>query len=109
MTIKLICSILLLSSISIPALHAQDQQTPAGTSSSGVNLVARTTMAVNYRRGETTHVDLKGTDLMPDITGEVKVINKSGLTDIHVDVENLRLAKNVDLAYLTYVLWTVSP
>src|SRR5438552_16747908 len=46
---------------------------------------------------------------MPEVTGKAKIINKSGLTDIHVDVENLRLARSIDPAYLTYVLWTVSP
>jgi outer membrane protein OmpA-like peptidoglycan-associated protein len=66
-------------------------------------------MAVNYRRGETTHLDLKGTDLRPELRGEAKIINKAGLTDIHVDVDNLRPAKEIDVAYLTYVLWTVSP
>src|SRR5439155_11934419 len=55
------------------------------------------------------HVDIKGTDLMPELTGKAKIISKSGLTDIHVYVETLRPAKNIDLAYLTYVLWTVSP
>src|SRR5438552_11664808 len=45
---------------------------------------------------------------MPEVTGKAKIINKSGLTDIHVDVENLRLARSIDPAYLTYVLWTVS-
>jgi outer membrane protein OmpA-like peptidoglycan-associated protein len=94
-------------------LHAQDQDhtspTNGGISTSGIHEIARTTMAVNYRRGETTHLDMKGTDLMPDLTGEAKVINKSGLADIHVDVDNLRPAKNIDVAYLTYVLWTVSP
>ena len=66
-------------------------------------------MAVNYRRGETTHIDMKGSDLEPEATGEAKIINKSGLTDIHVDVENLKPARDIDVAYLTYVLWTVSP
>ena len=94
-----------------PVLHAQDQEHSNVTTygASGIHLIARTTMAVNYRRGETTHLDMKGTDLMPEITGEAKIISKSGLMDIHVDVENLRPAKTVDVAYLTYVLWTVSP
>ena len=76
---------------------------------SGVSKIARTTQAINYRRGETTEVDLNGTQLMPQVTGKAKVINKKGLTDVHVDVENLRPATTLDAAYLTYVLWAVSP
>jgi outer membrane protein OmpA-like peptidoglycan-associated protein len=104
-------SVLLLIGLSVPAMLAQDRPTPSnsGERASGINLIARTTMAVNYRRGETTHVDIQGTDLMPKLTGKAKIISKSGLTDLHVDVDNLGPAKNIDLAFLTYVLWTVSP
>ncbi len=108
-----ICCLLCFTSLLPPVLHAQNQDHPnatnSGLSTSGIQLIARTTMAVNYRRGETTHLDMKDTGLISDLTGEAKVINKSGLTDIHVDVDNLRPAKDIDVAYLTYVLWTVSP
>ncbi len=106
MRTKIVSWLLLLICFCAPAVCAQSDQS---ASNSGVNMIARTTMAVNYRRGETTHLDLKGTDLMPELTGEAKIINKSGLTDIHVDINNLRPARGIDLAYLTYVLWTVSP
>src|SRR6266705_3228137 len=106
MRTRIVSWLLLLICFCAPAVCAQSDQS---ASNSGVNMIARTTMAVNYRRGETTHLDLKGTDLMPELTGQAKIINKSGLTDIHVDVANLRPAKGIDLAYLTYVLWTVSP
>ena len=111
MRAQFVCSFILLTGLCAPAVCAQDIQSANDShlSSSGINLIARTTVAVNYRRGETTHVDLKGTDLMPELTGKAKIINKSGLTDIHVDVENLRLSRSIDPAYLTYVLWTVSP
>jgi outer membrane protein OmpA-like peptidoglycan-associated protein len=90
------------------AILAQDEPTSA-SGSSGMNIVPQTTRAVNYRRGESTSVDMKGTDLMPELTGKAKVISKRGLTDIHVDVEHLRPAKSIDLAYVTYVLWAISP
>jgi len=106
-----VCSILLCLGLFGAGVCAQENQgtSDSGVHASGVNLIARTTMAVNYRRGETTHVDIKGTDLMPELIGKAKIISKTGLTDIHVDVENLSPAKSIDLAYLTYVLWTVSP
>jgi outer membrane protein OmpA-like peptidoglycan-associated protein len=46
---------------------------------------------------------------MPELRGKAKVISKRGLTDVHVAVEQLRPAKSIDLAYVTYVLWAISP
>jgi outer membrane protein OmpA-like peptidoglycan-associated protein len=90
------------------AILAQDESTPA-PGNSGMNMVAQTTRAVNYRRGDSTSLDIKGTDLMPEVMGKAKVISKRGLIDVHVDVEHLRPAKDIDLAYVTYVLWAISP
>jgi outer membrane protein OmpA-like peptidoglycan-associated protein len=90
------------------AILAQNEPTSA-SGNSGMNMVAQTTRAVNYRRGESTNVDMKGTNLMPELTGKAKVISKRGLTDVHVDVEQLRPAKSIDLAYVTFVLWAISP
>jgi outer membrane protein OmpA-like peptidoglycan-associated protein len=87
---------------------AQDEHLSA-SSDSGVQMIARTTQAIDYRRGDHTDLDLTGTNLMPGVTGQAKIINKRGLTDIHVDVENLRSANALDAAYLTYVLWAISP
>jgi outer membrane protein OmpA-like peptidoglycan-associated protein len=78
-------------------------------SPSGVHLIARTTQAIAYNRGSTTELDMKGTDLLPELSGKAKVISKRGLTDVHVDVDHLRPASSLDMAYLTYVLWAVSP
>src|SRR5437660_8766896 len=44
-----------------------------------VNVVSRTTKAVNYRhRGGSTTVDLKGTSLMPQAGGKAKVDSNRG-------------------------------
>ena len=113
MKVRLIFSILLLSAFCSVIVAAQDNQAPAnnnsGVSTAGVNLIARTTQAVDYRRGATTGVDFKGTGLMPEVTGKAKIISKKGLMDVHVDLEKLKPTKNVDVAYLTYVLWAISP
>src|SRR5437763_6350436 len=90
-----------------PAL-AQDEHA-AVVNDSGIQMIARTTQAVDYRRGDHTEIDITGTDLAPDIAGKAKIINKRGLTDIHVDVDHLRSANALDAAYLTYVLSAVSP
>jgi len=102
----LCCALLLLL---VRPVFAQDQQHDGIPAPAGVRMVARNTQAVNYRKGSTSKVDLKGTDLIPELTGEAKVISKRQLTDIHVDVEHLRPAKSLDLAYLSYVLWSISP
>jgi outer membrane protein OmpA-like peptidoglycan-associated protein len=111
----LCCALLLLAASS--AAFAQTDQSnqpdqnnnPAASNSWGIQMIARTSKAVDYRSGATTAVDLKGTDLMPDLTGKAKVSSKRQLTDIHVDVDHLKPAKSIDLAYMTYVLWAISP
>jgi outer membrane protein OmpA-like peptidoglycan-associated protein len=102
-----LCLLLLFGPVRLRAI-AQDEHVYA-TSDSGVQMIARTTQAVEYRRGDHSYVDMRGTQLMPDVTGKAKVISKPGLSDVHVDVENLRAANALDAAYLTYVLWAISP
>lgn len=102
----LVCTLALAGLLSLPAAtQAQDQS----TASSGVETIARDTHAIDYRRGDHTDVDITGTDLAPNVTGNAKIINKRGLTDIHVEVENLKSANALDASYLTYVLWAISP
>src|SRR6202023_432868 len=75
-----------------------------------VNVVSRTTKAVNYRhRGGSTTVDLKGTDLMPEVTGKAKVDGKEGRLQINADFSHLQPAARFGGEYLTYVLWAITP
>jgi hypothetical protein len=75
-----------------------------------VNVYARSTRAVNYRhRGGSTTVDIKGTSLMPNITGRAKVDGKSGRLDIDVEVNHMEPPSKFGGEYLTYVLWAVTP
>lgn len=74
-----------------------------------VKVVSRTTKAVNYRhRGGSTTVDMKGTSLMPDVTGKAKVDGKEGRLAISVDVQHLAPARKFGGQYLTYVLWAIT-
>jgi len=82
---------------------------PGNPSAAGIQMVAKTTHAVDYRSGAATEVDIAGTDLMPQMTGKAKVKSKPSLTEIKVDVDHLKPANSIDLAYLTYVLWAISP
>ena len=76
-----------------------------------VNVYARSAKAVNYRnRGGSTTLDLKGTELMPAITGRAKVDGKAGRIAIDVELSHFDQPKTkFGGQYLTYVLWAVTP
>ena len=75
-----------------------------------VNVVSRTTKAVNYRhRGGSTTVDIRGTDLMPEIKGRAKVDSKAGRLQINVDLSKMGKPSSLGPQYLTYVLWAITP
>jgi len=75
-----------------------------------VNVVARSTKAVNYRhRAGATKVDFAGTALQPKAHGEAKVETKKGYTEIEVEFDDLEPANKFGPEFLTYVLWAVSP
>ncbi len=75
-----------------------------------VNVFARTTKAVNYRhRGGSTTVDMRGTDLMPEVGGHAKVDGKGGRLGISVELTHLRPASKFGGQFLTYVLWAITP
>jgi outer membrane protein OmpA-like peptidoglycan-associated protein len=98
-------------SMTAGVLLAEQAENPhdATAQGSGIPMIARTTEAVAYRSGAKTEVGFKGTDLMPELTGKATIKSKRGLTGVEVKVEHLRPAKSMDLAYLTYVLWSISP
>jgi outer membrane protein OmpA-like peptidoglycan-associated protein len=76
-----------------------------------VNVYSRSAKAVNYRnRGGSTTLDMKGTDLQPQITGRAKVDGKAGRLAIDVDLDHMQ-PPNAKFGgqYLTYVLWAVTP
>lgn len=98
-----------LSIIAATCAAAQDERNTYTAPDAGIRMIARTTQAVDYRRGDHTYVDMNGTQLMPQVVGKAKIIDKRGASDIHVDLENLRPANSLDAAYLTYVLWAISP
>ena len=82
-----------------------------GDQASGYHMrvVSRSTQAVDYRHKGSTKVDLKGTDLSSDVRGDAKVEGKAGGLKIEANVEYLRPANSFGLAYLTYVLWAITP
>jgi outer membrane protein OmpA-like peptidoglycan-associated protein len=76
-----------------------------------VNVYARSAKAVNYRnRGGSTTLDMKGTNLEPEISGKAKVDGKAGRLAIDVELNHMqRPTLKFGGQYLTYVLWAVTP
>jgi len=75
-----------------------------------VTVVGRTTKAINYHhRSGSTKVDLRGTAMMPEATGEAKVDAKTGATRVEVKTDKMRPPQSFGPEYLTYVLWAITP
>lgn len=105
-----LCFVLLLAI----ATSAQQDTTPVEpmdqTPVFRVNVVSRTTQAVNYRhRGGSTTVDFKGTSLMPEARGKAKVDSKAGRLEINAEFSQMQPAGKFGAEYLTYVLWAITP
>ena len=75
-----------------------------------VTVVARTTMAINYNhRSGSTHIDFRGTELLPNARGEASVESKQGVVKINARMEKLEPATKYGPEYLTYVMWAITP
>jgi outer membrane protein OmpA-like peptidoglycan-associated protein len=100
-------SVFAISCLAVLALAGQNTPSPA---SGPVVSVSRTTKAVNYRlRADAVNIDLHGTELMSNASGEAKVQGKKSSVEIEATFENLDEPTRFGLEYLTYVLWAVSP
>src|SRR5438445_10602771 len=111
--LRLFVSILLLSVLDgvIVCVAQQDQVEPMEkTPVFRANVVTRTTKAVDYRhRGGSTKVDLNGTELMPQASGEARVESKTGRLEVQAKLSGMEPANKFGLEYLTYVLWAITP
>jgi len=75
-----------------------------------VNVVERSTVAVNYRaRGGTTRLDMRGTSLAPKSRGAAEVEGKKGYVEIKTQMKDMPPASSFGPEYLTYVLWAITP
>src|ERR1700741_2011688 len=88
------------------------QQAPMSPAQTGqgmpifrVTVVSRTTKAVNYHhRTGTTHIDFRGTELMPAARGEASVSSQMGSTKIETSLQHLTQPGQFGPEYMTYVL-----
>jgi outer membrane protein OmpA-like peptidoglycan-associated protein len=92
----------------------QNQQTPVATGQPmpvfRVTVVSRTIKAVNYHhRTGTTHIDFRGTALMPAAKGEASVASQMGSTKIETALQHMTPANQFGPEYMTYVLWGITP
>jgi len=91
----------------VPCLAAAQGQTQIPAS----DLISQSVTAIGYKvGGGSTKVDLKGTALMSQATGEVKVEAKQGATNLDVSVSGMpQIPSTLGAEFLTYVLWVVTP
>lgn len=88
----------------------QDDQNTNRFPAYRVQVVERTTQAVDYRdRGGTTQVDFRGTTIMPPVTGDAHVTGHTGRLAINVALHHLGSPRTFGPEYLTYVLWAITP
>jgi len=75
-----------------------------------VTVVSRTTKAVNYHhRTGSTHIDFRGTELMPTARGEAKVASQMGSTKIETTLDHMTPASQYGPEYMTFVMWGITP
>jgi outer membrane protein OmpA-like peptidoglycan-associated protein len=75
-----------------------------------VTVVSRTTKAINYHhRTGSTHIDFRGTELMPAARGEAKVASQMGSTKIETRLDHMTPPAQYGPEYMTYVLWGITP
>ena len=65
--------------------------------------------ALTYPEGPTISVKFQGTSRLPRASGEAKVERKKGMTEIEIELDELKPATSFGGDYNTYVLWIVSP
>src|SRR5436305_12574497 len=120
-TIKTLGSFLVLlggivSAQQIPNPMQQQQQRALTPNETGqampifrVTVVSRTTKAINYHhRTGSTHVDFRGTELMPAARGEAQVQSQMGSTKIETRLEKMTPPSQYGTEYMTYVLWAIT-
>src|SRR2546423_3715258 len=71
--------------------------------------ISRSIQTVNYRAAGSTRIDFRGTALLPQAKGEAKIESKAAAVTVQANFDNLSAASQFGPAYLTYVLWAVSP
>ena len=93
-----------------PSPVVQSSTQDSGAPIFRVQVVERTTQAVNYlHRGGSTKVDFAGTPLMARSKGDAKVESERGVIHVSAHFEHMAPPSSFGPECLTYVLWAISP
>ena len=103
-----LCAALLVLGAGSAATRARSQSQSGQAPVIQIN-VSRTIQAVNYMAKGSTRIDFRGTALMPQAMGQAKVEAKNGAVLISANFDNVSPAGQFGGAYLTYVLWAITP
>ncbi len=71
--------------------------------------MVRDILAMTYPENETISVKFQGTARLPRASGEAKVERKKGMTEVEIELDEMKPATLFGGDYNTYVLWVVSP
>lgn len=72
-------------------------------------VAGRSAMAISYPEGPTISVKFKGTYRLPKASGEAKVERKRGMTEIEIELDEMKPAAYFGGELATYALWVVTP
>lgn len=73
------------------------------------SIQVRQIRALTYPEGPTISMKFQGTSRLPGASGEAKVERKKGMTEIEIELDEMKSATAFGGDYNTYVLWIVSP
>jgi hypothetical protein len=76
------------------------------------SVITKSVKAVGYEvGGGSTKLDMKGTELMPQASGQAKVEikTKAGRANLEVNLKGMTPPSQLGAEFLTYVLWVVTP
>jgi outer membrane protein OmpA-like peptidoglycan-associated protein len=79
------------------------------TTPSGAETANRSTLALTYREGSGTQVDMVGTDTLKGTLGRADVKRSEGRTRVKLKVDALPHPQSLGSLYTTYMLWAVAP
>ena len=88
---------------------AQTVEVTKITPASQVMIAKRMTLAVNYREGDSTEVNMVGTALNPQAMGKAEVKRKEGRTRVKLRMQSLAHPQSLGAYYTTHVLWAIAP
>jgi hypothetical protein len=69
----------------------------------------RESLAITYPEDRTIGIEFQGTGRLPDASGEAKVERKVGVTEIELELDEMKPATLFGGDIATYVLWVASP